>query len=150
MSAILGTLFILGGSAKLCCFCCFACRRGPPGGTNPVQTPRTFPRLHNDHELGPNSSIPLPPGLPSPRSRVRLHFLHTHFLTKEKLRPDKKREQPQMESPAPPGTLARGPRLLRAQSRPRRRAALPAGRPPTPPTSPARGPCSPPRRHQGG
>lgn len=88
MSAILGTLFTLGGSAKLCgCFRCFACRRRPPGGTNPVTTQRTFPRLHNDRELA-TILRSLSPGLASPRSRVKHRFLHTHFLTKEKLRPD--------------------------------------------------------------
>lgn len=143
MSAILGTLFTLGGSAKLCCcFCCFACRLWSPGGTSSVPTPRTFPRLHNDRELGTNLRS-LSPGLASPRSRVKHRFLHTHFLTKGEAAAEPERGQPQKkESPGTlPGTLARPPPRHRgAQSREGPSAALPAAPSAQSPDHPPPGP----------
>lgn len=90
----------------------------------PCPDPTHIPPLHNDRELG-TILRSLSPGLPSPGSRVRHRFLHTHFLTKEKLRPDKKRGAAPEEEPGSPGDPR--PRLLGLQSHPRPRAALPAG-----------------------
>lgn len=127
MSAILGTLFILGGSAKLCCcFCCFACRRWSPGGTNPVPTPRTFPRCTTTV----SSAQFFDPSLQAsqaPDPVLGTASCTRTFLQRRSCGRTRKGEQPQKKSPALPGTLARDPRLLGLQSHPRPRAALPAG-----------------------
>lgn len=147
MSAILGTLFILGGSAKLCCCFCFACRRWSPGGTNPVPTPRTFPRCTTTV----SSAQFFDPSLQAsqaPDPVLGTASCTRTFLQRRSCGRTRKGEQPQKKSPALPGTLARDSSAYRVTPGP----AQPCrpGQAPTPPTSPARGPCSLPRRHRGG
>lgn len=146
MSAILDTLFILGGSAKLCCcFCCFACRRWAPGPPNPVPAPRTFPDCTNDRALGTvlqrASSLqasPKPP-LPAP--------LSAHALSHKEAAPDKKGEQPaKKERSALSGSLSRA---SSGAEPPRPHQLSPRAQRPLP-RALALGPCSPPRWCRGG
>lgn len=124
MSAILGTLFILGGRAKLLLlFCRFACRRRSPGGTNPGTAPRTFldctKHVHSARFLNPP-----PPEAPNPRFPRRApHFLYA--LSYKEAAPDKNRGAAREKGVLGPlhGPPSRAPRAV-----PGRTAALPAQR----------------------
>lgn len=139
MSAILGTLFILGGRAKLLLlFYRFACRRRSPGGTNPGTAPRTFLDCTKHRALGPVLHSSSPGGPQAPDSAPGTAFCTRTFLQRSCAgqEPGAAREKGvlgPLRDPRP----ARAPRCPGAHSRP---SPAQLSRGPSGPTSPSPGP----------
>lgn len=131
MSAILGTLFILGGRAKLLFVVLSFCMSPPISRWNEPRHGSThIPRLHQAPCTRPGSQSSSPGEAPSPDSAPgTAALLYTHFLTK-RLRRTKTGSSPRKGSTRPshgPPSRARAPRCPGAHLRPRSSPGAPAG-----------------------